>query len=420
MFRGKKPNHDRAMTPAGALSGHLDDWEDIAVDFVDGRLDPGTKSLVEQHLSVCPDCSARLQRQQTTLAWLREAPQVDAPAFLEHRVIDEVVWGTDTEKDRQVYEVEPRPSRVRSWRPSMRAWVPATVVILAVLVGVVGFAVLRSGGGREQVAVTTTAAVVAGAVATDASAPMLETTAAGQGSSTGTSETVALEGPPTTTASASTVAPGTEPDTNIAKAFGPSVQDRDGMIGSVTSATPDSPAFFLFQSSPPAATTDEGVAQPQSVETTIPSPITGEGETLVTREQADAVAVQITAQTDLEPLDQSLTFDRPTFAAYVPLDDVAQLVDLLRSIGSSLDLTVCVTREPGPAVEEWLPGLLEGKSRLVELSASRTPSPAVSSWTFTTSTLRPPSEAAGDAPAEPAPDEAVTRVLVVILVNVLP
>jgi anti-sigma factor RsiW len=417
MFWGKRSSDD-ATAPAGAISGHVDDWEGLAVDYVDGRLDPQAATLVEQHLAGCPDCAARLQHQRYALACLREAPLLDAPMELEDKILDEVLWPSEPARTVRVYEVEQRSGRSPAWQRRAMRWIPATIVVLAVLVGVVGFGILRSGLGGEKALETTTMAAAAPATDATNADTMVAAEATGEGGPTATTAGAALPGATLSTAApmVTTVA-GPRTSESTLKAFGPAVQDRTDMItvfGSVT----NSPVYFLFENAPPATAGDEGPSEVPT--TTVPSPITGDGDTVVTAEQAQALAVQITALTGLEPLGEALSFHGPTFAAYVPRDDTTPLIDLLRSIGTSLGLTVSLTLEPGPAVTEWLPTLLGSKTEFVELSATRTPSPAVSSWSFTTSTLVPPTENAAESPTVVTPDDAGTHLLVAILVNVLP
>ena len=135
-----------------------------------------------------------------------------------------------------------------------------------------------------------------------------------------------------------------------------------------------------------------------------------------------AVAHQITALTGLEPPDQTLELDGPTFAAYVPRDDATALVDLLRSIGTNLQLTVNLAWQPGGknsdgSADAFANILQQRKSELPELSAYRTPQPAVSSWSFTTSTLVPGADRPPGSIDAVTPDEAGTHVLVVIYVR---
>ena len=59
-----------------------------------------------------------------------------------------------------------------------------------------------------------------------------------------------------------------------------------------------------------------------------------------------ALAEQITMLTGLQPVPDNLALGRTTFAAYVPKKDATALVELLQSIGSSLQLTLSLVTEP--------------------------------------------------------------------------
>ena len=71
---------------------HVDDWAEVAVDYLDGRLDPETRLAVESHLAGCPDCAARLRRQQSVVRFLQETALDDPPEDLEYRAIGEMVF----------------------------------------------------------------------------------------------------------------------------------------------------------------------------------------------------------------------------------------------------------------------------------------------------------------------------------------
>ena len=130
-----------------------------------------------------------------------------------------------------------------------------------------------------------------------------------------------------------------------------------------------------------------------------------------------ALAEQITMLTGLQPVPDSLALGRTTFAAYVPKKDATALVELLQSIGSSLQLTLSLVTEPiavpGAAkAADYGSALRENKASLPELSATKTPQPAVTKYSFTTSTVVADS---GDVPPDwTGPDDAGTHVLVVI------
>jgi hypothetical protein len=422
MFWGKG-NSDLVPAPIETLTDHVDAWEELAIDYLDGRLDPRTKTAIDLHLADCPACASRLQLQRVAIECIQALPLIDAPPDLEEAVVSEALFPSRPARPVRDIRLE-RPAKWSdSWRRRRNSWIPASAIVAAVLVALVGFAVLRSSAGSMDGAESTTVvARDATGESTNAGAPMLEAGAADEDPQFASTEGTAFpDGTATTVASATTMA-GSVGGIPTIKAADTPIQDRTGMIAEMTAIT-DSPAYFVFESQP--ATIQEGQPEegagggtPDSAPTTVPSPITGSGDTFVTVEQAQDIAVQITALTGLQPLDEGLAFSRPTFAAYVPKDQAPQFIDLLRSIAASEGLVVELDMGPGQPVMEWSSVLLERKTPLVALSAKRTPAPAVSSWSFTTSTLQPPVSDTSSAPE--APDDAGTYVLVVILVNSLP
>jgi anti-sigma factor RsiW len=78
MVWGRKTNGSRASSGQG-ISGHLDEWARLAVDYVDGTVDDSTRSAIQAHLQTCPDCARRLTAQQSALAYFAQAPLVEAP-----------------------------------------------------------------------------------------------------------------------------------------------------------------------------------------------------------------------------------------------------------------------------------------------------------------------------------------------------
>jgi len=128
---------------------HVDDWPEFAVDYLDGQLDQETRMAVERHLSTCPDCTARLHRQQSVVKLLQETPLYDPPEDLEYRAIGELVFpspggqpvGRPAELD--------KPYRTPKWQRTLRTWLPASVAVVALLAAVVGYGIARSGSGAE-------------------------------------------------------------------------------------------------------------------------------------------------------------------------------------------------------------------------------------------------------------------------------
>ena len=142
---------------------------------------------------------------------------------------------------------------------------------------------------------------------------------------------------------------------------------------------------------------------------------TGQGAAKATA-AADAAANQLTEITGLEPLEMSLSPDGPLFAAYVPRKDATQLVDLLRSIATSLGLSVGLSTQPHALTNELITKLFTTRVELPELSAPKAPQPAVSGWMFTTSTLPASRDAVGPGGTQ-SPLQTATHILVVIWVR---
>jgi anti-sigma factor RsiW len=437
MFGGKEQD-GHGTAPTTGPTGHMDEWEALAVDYLDGRLDPQAKTAVESHLQGCPACDARLQLQQGAITFLQTTPLEDAPAELEGKVLDEILRSSASEAV-TVYRQDTQPSRLETsrwswtWRRRIKPWVPAAVAVAAVFVALVSYGVFQSTTGDSA----DTEATAGMAVASQEAAPEADETArsAEKNSDASTTAVPATTAVPSTTtagadlgmaypvgtdgASMDTAAGMETTTTTVAatettavatittagalttttvggsSAYGPSrgeafttTQDRTAMIAGLQDA--EAPVYLVFEG---AMASDDGY----------------------TKTAGDA-AEQITNLTGLEPLNSSLALDRATFAAYLPKNNAVQLVDLLRSIGATLGLAVGLTMELPAEATRFVAEIMDHKGEFVELSAYRTPQPAVSTWSFTTSTLVPPDGSAG-AGSQNALDETGTYVLVVIFVG---
>jgi len=432
--RGKKPEA-HGTAPAVTISGHIDDWQETAVDYVDGTLEPATKTLVEQHLAGCPECAARIRSQRTMSTVLSAAAMEQPPAYLEDEVLGEILFPRAAERPVPIRAAKERSRRPAAWRRRVMLWIPAAAAVVVVLVAMVVYGMVRPGAepADEQVATTTAAAEKAMGSASEEVATLEATDNASADAYPSTTVASATTMAPTASAPVAAEAPGATTDGTGTKYLGPVVQDRDGMIEALD-ARIGVPSCWFFEAAP--AQDGQGTTpSPDTPPTTVPSPFTGNGETIISTEQALQVAAQITALTGLEPFTPALDFGGPAFAAYVPLSDTAQFVDLLVDIHDSTGLSLSLITEPGEAVNQWLALVLEHEAELVELSAQRTPAPSVSTWSFTTSTLErvdgDGSNEAGngeDASTDstsstetteplPVPSRAGTHVLVLILMN---
>ncbi len=412
-------------SPADRVTGHLDDWEDLAIDYLDGQVDQDTKAAIAAHLESCDACASRLGVQHAVCNLLEQTSLEAPPTDLEDRVLGEILF------PRQPAPVASRPAADKpswwsmSWQRRFKAWIPATVAVVALLAAVISYGVVR--GDQNSTMPTVTMTTVAPGVAT-AQAPITEAAADGSGENYSAAKAAAPGGVTstttgaTTTAGAATTAAGAvtttvnalaalNPTTSGvhtdagAAAAGPTttspgfaartsvtIQDKELMVSELKSA--GSPVYFVFEPTAPAT-----------------------GEEAATQTTAD-FAQLITQFTGLQPLDESLSLLRTTFAAYVPRDQGSQLVDLLRSIGATLQLTVNMALAPVETTQagtgdEFAALLRQHAAEIPEMHASRTPQPAVTDWTFTTSTLSPANQASAPPDWE-APDQAGAHVLIVI------
>lgn len=398
---------------------HVDDWPEFAVDYLDGQLDQETRMAVERHLSTCPDCTARLHRQQSVVKLLQETPLYDPPEDLEYRAIGELVFPSPGGQPvGRPAEVE-KPYRTPKWQRTLRAWLPASVAVVALLAAVVGYGIARSGSGAE--------------VATNAertAAPV--TAAAGAADSTATEEsTLAGAAAVSTTAGATTsTAVASQPPTTHAQVAIVPTQDRRTMIREIEDA--QTPAFVSFLAALPSpsgndqssTTTIGEITDTTAVDGTVTTLSAGTDTTVppatpptVSATQTANVVYQLAGFTGLKPLDRSLWLGGPTFAAYLPREDAEEFVDLVRSIGASLGLVVALTGAPPAKASDLYHSLMEHKGEFPVLAAHRALQPATWGYDFTTSTLASPSGKQPTETTEVLPDEAGTHVVIVICIQ---
>jgi hypothetical protein len=411
---------------------HVDDWADVAVDYLDGQVDHETRMAVEGHLAGCPDCAARLRKQQSVVRFLQETALDDPPEDLEYRAIGELVFPSPGGQPIAPPVEVDKHYRGPRWQRTLRTWMPATVAVIALLATVVAYSVARSNSGTE---LGTNADRAAGGVTTVAASM---TTAApattGEATMAGPSATSTTAGAATTTMAVATAPPATEPP---AATF--ATQDRKAMIEALQ--TVETPAYVSFrapidttgsvgsitttaaggtETSAPAATDTTSGAATET--TAAPSTDTtaagaGDGQPLgaVSQEQVQSVCEQITGFTGLQLLDQSLWVGGPTYAAFLPRKDAEKLVDLVRSIGASLGLVVRLEGGPPAAAKSSSERLLEMKRLFPVLAAHRALQPATWGYDFTTSTLSPASTDQSGTTSS-TPEQTGTYVILVIWV----
>lgn len=408
---------DGKGTPAGrVVAGHVDEWENLALDYLDGALDTETKAAIDAHLEACPSCAGRLEVQRSVLATLRRLPLEEAPADLEDRVLGEIVFPSRPAPTARATAAE-RSRWSDLWRRRIRPWIPATVAVVAFFAALISFGVLRGEVADETLAPTTAAGPVVmsenarggDGKGTDEVTSAAAVTTAAAADSTADAELASGGGEhpaPTDTNSAGTepaYAAGETLTTTTMAAFGAeqlppkatptTIHDKKQMVAEIRAA--DAPLYFVFESR-------DATAGPRTE-----SDRTGA-----------ELANQITMLTGLQPVDPELALGPSTFVAYVRKEDATAIVELLQSIGASLQLSVGLASEPVStrvAVGEidYASSLRNRETEFPELDAQRKP-PSVSAWSFTTSTLVDQSAERTVSSEWVAPDEAGTHVLIVI------
>ncbi|MBC7293256.1 MAG: hypothetical protein H5T84_03950 [Thermoleophilia bacterium] len=129
---------------------------------------------------------------------------------------------------------------------------------------------------------------------------------------------------------------------------------------------------------------------------------------------ADAVA-QVATFTGMQPLADDLSLGGPTYAAFVARKDREPVVDLLLSVGTSLNLTLSLQSTPSGDQADVVARLLAHRADFPLLKAQTIPSPAVSRYEFTTSSL--PVAGSREGTSSVLPDDAGTHILVIFIVR---
>jgi anti-sigma factor RsiW len=384
------------------LDGHVDDWAELAVDYVDGVLPQKTRLAVEEHIRTCSSCAARLQTQRRVADLLEAVEYVDPPSDLSDRIREQLLFPV---KPLPVPGREPKPHPL-SWGRRLRPWIPVTVAVAAVLIGVVAYGLIRNQPGyySAEVAQSTTTSTARGAA--DSSGKGLGAapgaTAAQGPTSAGVSTTA---GTPTTAAAAVTTVASASSVTMTESSVPPNAIRDKAMVVNTLKST-NGPAYLTLGGAAGSGPVNNNSAPSSTTSTSAGSP-PDESAT----EQLDQKAALVTAMTTLQPLSSDLWLGGPTFAAFLRQKDAAPLVDLLNSMG----MTVTLESEPPESMAQIATQILGLRPELPILASELTPQPAVNRNTFTTSTLAPADQSGGTPAA--LPDEGGPYVLIILVVT---
>ena len=381
----------------GNLEGHVDDWSDIALDYIDGVLLPETSLAVEEHLKACPSCAGRLETQREVEDLLQEVEFVEPPSDLSDRIREGILFPT-----------RPLPvlsghaaRRSLSWGRRLRPWIPVTVAVAAVLIGVVAIGLIRNQPGYfSTVATSTTTAATKFSAEDKGSTPSASGMGALGATSTTAAGSVTSAGPtPTTVASASSVTMVTA----STSARG-SVHDKAAIVSTLQST--NGPAYLALSGAAGAGPVDNNAPPPPTTSTS-----TGTPSDQAASQQLEDKAALITGLTSLEPLPGALSLGGPTFAAFLRQKDAGALIDLLNSMGMSVTLKLT----PPDGMGDTAAQILDRRPELPNLASELTPQPALNRNTWTTSAPAPVEQSSGATTT--LTDDRENYVLVVLVVT---
>lgn len=141
--------------------GHIDCWQTLALDLLEGALPPHVAGPLETHLAACPDCSRALAEQGSIASILRAVPKVTPPHELERAVLAGLPILPEPRPTTGLGE-EPRGVRVnggvmQSLRRllTVRVWLPAAAVALVAAVALSSYYRMGFGadGGVDSMAI---------------------------------------------------------------------------------------------------------------------------------------------------------------------------------------------------------------------------------------------------------------------------
>ena len=157
MTTEKNPDYDRSASAGGGQPqevGHIDSWDSLAIDLLEGTLPAHAAAPLEAHLAGCADCRRVLAEQRSMATLLGEVPEVTVPPTLERAVLGgstgfaaaepAATTRGETSRDRITGGTLQSLRRLLN----VRVWLPAAAVIL--VAGIAFSSYYRIGSdGRE-------------------------------------------------------------------------------------------------------------------------------------------------------------------------------------------------------------------------------------------------------------------------------
>ena len=156
-----KRNQTHGMPPLS----HIDTWEDMAMDYLDGSLSAVDAATVETHLQSCTACRDAVRAQRDVMTVTRAVPEAALPPELSARILGALIVGVATPAAADAglrKEVRDAGMFQRLMgRLAHARWAPAAIALLVVAVGVAAWSGItsqtnrRTAGSPQSFAITT-------------------------------------------------------------------------------------------------------------------------------------------------------------------------------------------------------------------------------------------------------------------------
>jgi anti-sigma factor RsiW len=296
---------------------HIDTWEDMAMDYLDGSLSAVDSATVEAHLQSCTACRDAVGAQRDVMALVRAVPEAAMPPELSARILDALTAAvaapaaTDTGRRAKVRDTGGFQRLMD--RLVHARWAPAAIALLVVAAGVAAWSGITSQtdrgttGNPQSFAVTTVREDADKAAATS----VQETVSRDAGET----ET----GGATTTAAAATTTSGTM-GTGSTRALG-----TTGTL--VTSSLTTMPPQATTLINPPTTRAAGGLVAALGL-TPVLLVVSSTGVP-----PARGIAQTFQEIAGMQPLPSTLWATVPTYAAAMDGPDLEAVVGLLRQAG---------------------------------------------------------------------------------------
>lgn len=144
-----KRNETNAKPPLS----HIDAWEDMAMDYLDGSLSTVDAAAVEAHLHTCSECRDAIRVQIDVMNVTRAVPEASVPPELSALILDALTAGASAPsvKDAGRRNEARGPGMFQRLmdRLAHAPWAPAAVALLVVAVGVAAWGGITSQTARR-------------------------------------------------------------------------------------------------------------------------------------------------------------------------------------------------------------------------------------------------------------------------------